>query len=393
MKKLFTSILSLTVLSATAQITLNQQSFSATYVGTDTTKRMMAGQTYPSIAPATNASWNFSALNYTNTSFVYNRMAVSNSAFPGGTQAADMFYAFSGSLGYSFGMVSGINASGFHLMGEEVLRQALPIGSLTMSPTDSLVFPQQNVVYSSPRIVLHFPATNGSHWSGSYNFTTDFNLTVLAYSLNAEPGQRKTYISYTDSVIGWGTVKVKDYNGNTSGSMNVLMVKHIENQIDSFYLSGMPAPLQLLSAFGLTQGQTNEVNEISFYRAGEIMPLVNVSYFDNSFAQSQISDVEVHMNRLASTASISNVTKYGKVSLYPNPATGNQAHISIGDNSVKSLRYDVINIQGQVVAKGTTAFNTGSGLVQLGDAHTAGIYFVRLYDAEGLVATLPVSLQ
>ncbi|HRO41531.1 MAG TPA: T9SS type A sorting domain-containing protein [Flavipsychrobacter sp.] len=393
MKRIFTTLFSLSVLSASAQITLNQQSFSATYVGIDSMKLLMAGQTYPTIAPTTNGNWDFSSLNYTNAFSTITRSAFSNSAFPGGTQATHMYYAFSGSLGYDFGMVDGISAANYSLQGERILRQAIPLGSLTGGTTDSLLFPEQNVIYSSPRKVLSFPATNGSTWGGSYNFTTDLNLTVVLYGLNSAPGQRKTYLSYRDTVIGWGKVKVKDFSGNASGSMNVLMVKHMEKQVDSFFLNGAPAPPQLLSAFSLTQGLATEVNEVSFYRAGEITPLVRVSYFDTTFTQAQISEIEVHTNRLANPASISDVTKYGKIALYPNPLTGNQLTISLDDKAVRTLQYDVMNINGQIIAKGNVSMNSGKGYVGMNEAKSTGIYYVRLYSDGQLLTTLPLSIQ
>lgn len=394
MKKVFTCLCVASSIAAHAQITLNQSSFGSSYVGTDSARISSSTATLPNFAPATNANWDLTGMAYdmSGYSLVF-RNAISSNAFPGGTQADSMYYPINAQVGgYEFGWVSGVTSNGFEYFGERIFRQPISLSSLTMSPTDSIVFHEQNVVYSSPRQVIAFPATMGSTWGKTFNYTTNFSLTVAAYSINNAPCQRKTYVTYTDTVKGWGTMKVNGFNGTSaSGNMNVLMVKHSEIQVDSFFLNGAPAPAQLLSAFGLTQGQSIETNTVGFYRAGELMPLANVVYLNSSFAQSQIDYVEVHTQRLSSPTSIATVSKYGKVGIFPNPLKGNVLTVSIEDKSVRALQYDIININGQVVAKGNLDMNSGNGYINLSNSPANGIYYVRLYEAGALLTTLPLS--
>ncbi len=149
----------------------------------------------------------------------------------------------------------------------------------------------------------------------------------------------------------------------------------------------------LLQAFGLSQGMTDITYEDRFYRAGEVTPVVNVLYTDNSYTAASIDFVDVHTNRLPQPTSISSVTRYGKVTMYPNPLTGNTVTLSVTDNTVRNLQYDVMNINGQVIAKGTAAMNGGKGTITLDAAKSAGIYYIRLYDAGQLLTTLPLNVN
>jgi hypothetical protein len=393
MKKLLTCFVAASAISAQAQITLNQAGYTGTYVGADTIKRATAGQTYPSMAPATNVTWDLSTLNYPSGANLYYRMTFSGSAFPGASMYDSMYYPLAGAVGYTFSKVSGIDANAYQYFGERLFRQGIPLGSFTSNPMDSVVVLAQDVVYSTPRKIIAFPATMGSTWTGSYNYSTNMTITVALAGYNAAPALRKTYVTYSDSVVGWGSMKVPTVSGGASGNMSVLMVRHREMQIDSFFINGSPAPSQILGALGLTQGQSSEENNVFFYRAGEITPLANVEYLNSTFAQSQIKQVETHSNRLAIAASIASVSRYGKVALYPNPLTGDQLAVSIEDKGVRTLQYDVMNINGQVIAKGDLNMNSGTGYMNMSNAKASGIYYVRLYEGGQLLTTLPLSIN
>jgi len=394
MKKFFTLLCTACAFSAHAQITLNQQSYASSYVGLDTLKRTnTTGVTYPNLAPAANGTWDLTGLTYTSADFVQIKTSISDPAFPGAQQYDSVHYSVTTGVGYDVNWVSSIGAGSYSYLGERIFRQAIPIGSISFDPNDSLVFTPQNIIYSSPRTEIAFPVTMGSKWSTNYGYVTDFELTVNIYGFLQTPCQRKTYVTITDTVVGWGKIKVKDYNGTASGNMDVLMLRRMEVTTDSFFISGAPADAQLLSAFGISQGMQTTVYEDRFLRAQEIIPVVTVRYNDNSFAQNQISYVEVHTSRLQDPTSVASLSKYGKLTLYPNPLTGRQLTVSLEDKNVQSLGYDVMNIHGQVITRGNLNLNGGKGYISIDGATAAGIYYVRLYEDNRLLTTLPLSIN
>lgn len=396
MKKIFTLLFSIGAITSYGQITLNQSSFNASYVGTDSTRRAdsssMNGM-FPTITATTNGSWDLSTLNYNSTNFFRPRTTVSSSTFPSAAQATNMIYQINASLAYHTNIVEAFTSNAYEFLGEQISRQAIPLVSLTGSATDSLVFLAQDVVYSSPKTEIKFPATMNTNWTGTYSFQTNFNLTIAAMSLNNTPCFRKTNYTYSNAVIGWGTVRVKNANGMPTAYMNVLMIRRMETVTDSFYIGGSPAPASLLTAFGLSQGMVSNDYKDEFVRTGEITPIAGVAYKGTTFAQNQIDYIETHMNRLPSpSTSLFNVSKNNSFNLYPNPIVNNQFTLTTTDKTIKELRYDIININGQIVKIGSVTLNSGSATIQLDKSNPSGIYYIRLQDNNNNTTTLPIDL-
>ena len=227
-------------------------------------------------------------------------------------------------------------------------------------------------------------------WSGTYSYQTNFNLTIAAMSLNNTPCYRKTNYTYSNAVIGWGKVRVKNGNGMPTAYMNVLMIRRMESVTDSFYIGGSPAPASLLTAFGLSQGMVSNDYKDEFVRTGEITPIAGVAYKGTTFAQNQIDYIEAHMNRLPSpTTSLFNVSKNNNFNLYPNPIVNKQFTLTTTDKTIKELRYDIININGQIVKIGSATLNSGSVTIHLDKSNPSGIYYIRLQDNNNNTTTLP----
>lgn len=396
MKKIFTFLFSICAITSNGQITLNQSSFNSSYIGTDSTRRAdsssMSG-VFPTITATANGSWDLSTLNYTTSNYFRPRTTVSSSTFPSAAQATNMIYQINATLAYNTNVIEAFTSNAYEFLGEQISRQSIPLVSLTGSATDSLVFLAQDVVYSNPKTEIKFPATMGTSWTGSYSFQTNFNLTIAAMSLNNTPCYRKTNYTYSNAIIGWGKVRVKNMAGMPTAYMNVLMIRRMESVNDSFYIGGSPAPASLLTAFGLSQGMVSNDYKDEFVRTSEITPIAGVAYKSTTFAQNQIDYIEVHMNRLPNpTTSLFNISKNNNFSLFPNPIANNQFTITTTDKTIKELQYDIININGQVVKTGIAFMNNGNVTIQLDKANPSGIYYIRLQDNKRTVATLPIDI-
>lgn len=393
MKSIFTlSLLSLAI-SASAQITLNQSSYSSWRARTAIAYPVDTSITRPTITPSTNASWNFSSVTYDTTNVqAYEKGVFSSSVFPNATFYDYMDYQISGPLRYRVRQAGALTAGGFVFYGQSMTRQALSIGAISGGATDSLVFPQQNISFSSNLTTIKFPATIGSTWSSNYDFATNFNLTIAAFSFNNTPCQRKTRIMRNDAVVGWGSMIVKDSLGAASTPANVLMVKTATTSTDSFFVNGLPAPVQLLTAFGLSQGQMTNRYEYQFYRAGELMPLVQAGYSDSTFASSQMEYMDVHVGSEAAQ-SVREINSVSGLMVYPNPVRNQTLYLQIADRSILQLGYQLININGQVVDKGTVNLQNGGAQLQAEAFRTPGIYYLQISGAHVPMRIMPISVE
>lgn len=373
------------VLDANAQISLTQSSYSSWTLGADTTVAVSS----ISVSPTVNGSWDLGSAIY-GTRDVYTRTAVSgNATYPQSTYSVPSSYAFNSLLSYQTSDMQGITSSGLLSFGQALQRQAIPLVSLTMGANDSLVFNQQNIVYSSAKKNMAFPATTGSNWVSTYNYNLAFNLTVAAYSLNNVPGAQHTYITRTDSVVGWGKMRVKGTTGLVSGYMDVLAVKVAIQQRDSFFLNGSVAPTPLVTAFGLSQGQIHNSYYILYFRAGTPTALLSVVYSDASYAT--VSSAYAHAAKLAPAPTSVSELSLGNLSLYPNPLTGDELHLSSTHVMDKNCSYELINSVGQRVAAATIRLNNGKATIPLNQP--AGSYFFLLRGADGQLSSQQLVIQ
>lgn len=364
-------------LSAHAQITLsssNAPSLSLCQQG-DSFRRLKLNS-IPSIAPATNATWDMTTASDSVRTWQLRDVAMSSTAFPNAGFYNEAYYNFA-VLGYNTTNIKNVTANGILMYGVHIDRQAISLAPFTGNTTDSVVFPLQDVVFNTPDVELKYPITMGDSWGASIKYTTDFNLTVAAYSLNNTPGERHVELAVNKSVVGWGKMRVNDENGVATDYMDVLMVKMVRVVKDSFYLAGSPAPASLLSAFGLSQGQTQVRSVYSFYRANEYAPLLEAVYEDSSF--SNITRCDIHEDRLKPT-SVRRISRE-KVDVYPNPITGNSFMVKV-TSANKGAKYELYNMTGQMLQSGVLPIN---GKVELETAYPTGNYFIKVFTDDGMV--------
>lgn len=394
MKSIFTLAVAALSLPAAAQITLNQSSYSNWSAKNDIAFRVDTTQPFPALAPATNASWNFSAVVYNRSDDrLYRRGPFSRPAFPNATHYGALEFPINASIRYSVREASALTANGFVAYGQWAARQGFSLTAVSGGPNDSLIFPEQEIPYSSVFTTIKFPATMGTTWSSDINYATDFSLTIAAFGLANASCKRKTHLVRNDEVVGWGSMTIRDSLGNPSGPTNVLMVKATSTITDSFFVSGQPAPTMLLTAFGLTQGQVSLRNEYFYYRAGERMPLVQATYRDNSFQQSKMDHMDVHMGSEAAQSVQNFALESAAVSAYPNPVRNQTVHLRIGDKNLSALNYQLINMNGQVVAKGTVAPQNGEAKLHCQALETSGIYFLQLFQTNTSVGVVALSVE
>jgi hypothetical protein len=370
MKKLLLITSCSLALSAQAQITLDQSNAPTTVSGIDTLFNANIDNTVPSVAAATNARWDFSRVTY-NAGKQYNKYTAA-SGFPSAQYSNEIEYELEPGTKYKSHLMFAVGAQGIVNYGEQLKRQAFNIGG----PNDSLIVLPQNVTFTSPQTILPYPATMGTKWQASFSGTTDMIIKYPAFALN-DPAQRKVIYTTNNEVVGWGLIWVAMKDGRSCGSTPVLQVQTSLKTIDSFYLNGKPADPFLLSQFDLKQGEVREVFQRNFYRAGEVTPIVSITFTDKNFTT--VQDINIHRQRLKDPTSVKDVIAAAGVSLYPNPAK-DVVSVSFKNAQSGNVQYEIVNMSGQKVANGSFDAKAGQSAysINLPSDIATGIYFMNL---------------
>ncbi len=387
-------LLAPTATSAQSAITLTNTGYTA--VANDSLAIVSNPTALPAMGTAggANATWDLSAATYNPGGSISTRLAPSGTAFPTASYLINLYYNFAGPLSYAVQQYVGLEPTGMKRLGETVpMRQALPIGALTGNTADSLIFPQQVSPYTPAEVMIPFPATAGSHWSTTAKYSTAFNLTYTAAGLVNAPCQKRTTRIVTDTVTGWGRMRIRTAAGTTSGYMDMLQVRRHLTVVDSFFLGGSPAPATLLAGFGLTQGMTTEQYRVLFHRVGELSPLVSVYYPNATYSGAPITDnFFVHQQRLAAPTGIGAVPAADLgVRLFPNPAiAGSELRLAI-PAAVGRAEYVLMDATGRIAAAGVLD-KAAEKIITLPASAPAGMYYFTARAVSG-VQTIPVVVR
>jgi len=392
MKKLLLA-LSCTLLSAQslyAQISLSSSSFTGTFAGTtDTLLNSSSSSTYPVLTPAASATWDMTTAVATSpVAYGYN-VSPYTTAFAS-AQFADSELNSLSTYQYIANYERAFTSGGYMEYGEHINRQAIHLtGGSPIGPDDSIIFNAQNIVYSSPWTLLSFPATYNTHWSCSFNDSITFALDIAVLSYVNTPGTVKTWTTETDTVMGWGQMRVKETSGTAGGYMHVLQVRKRNVTIDSFYVNGGAATTVLLGALGLTQGQRTGTYYVDFYRPGEARPLATVTYTDSTFSTPKSATTLAENFNTDLTAGVTTLGNGRTINIYPNPATGHTIMIDMPGSQNGNWAYELFNIAGGQVASGALPIssNQSQAQIDLPGSLTPGIYYLRLKNNGEDIAT------
>ncbi len=374
---------------AQSPITLTNSGYATT--GADTLNVVSNLASFSNLGtPATNASWDLSTATAAANLYI-SKVAppTTGNPFPAASYYEPSHYTFAGgAITYNIDLYFQLTGSGILQLGENApTNTPIFIGVVTGGSNDSLVFNAQTVNYTPAYEYLHFPATMGTSWSEpASKATTQFSLTVAALSMNHVPGERRTSVAVSDSVIGWGKMRVALSGTSSSDWIPVLQVRHMISNTDSFYIGGTPAPASLLSNFGLSQGQVTSTYVTRFFRAGSITPLVEVEHVDNSYSGTPIS---VHMLKTAvDPASVKTVGNISGVQVFPNPAH-DAVNVNVAGNKATGWHYALLNMMGQQISAGALPLNAAAqqARIALPTDLAKGMYVLRLSCNEGTLTT------
>ena len=375
MKKLFTflAVLPLATAAFGQAITIN-----ATDIPVPSSFNCQDLSTSPLANPSMGASqvWNYGT--YSGTAFVNTYVPETIPAFT--SLGVDVNLSGSKTLttGFIYYMNSefDFNSTAVNDVGVAMQAQGYDLSSFTTVITDSLNFPAQNVIASTPRIIMKFPFTANSSWESNSRRAVNFELTVASAMLDHTPGQHVFYTYRKDTITGWGKMTVHASSG-ASIQYDVLVDRITQYNTDSFYLAGAPASPTLMSAFGIAQNQTNDYNcRYNFYRKGYYNYLYSI-YYGNDVTFTTPQNQYQHIDGLTA-AGIDDLKNSFTTVVFPNPATGNELNIMVsGKNDIKGS-YVVTDMAGRTVQGGNVTQVNGMLHIALDNNLVNGNYIINV---------------
>ncbi len=317
-----------------AQITITSDDFSYP-VSPDTAFYMTVTQSFLP-QEGNNETWNYG--------FLSAGTEVSESYHPydghPAYQEADFVYHYNPSLG-AVNIVGSAeyfvqNESGVYYLGFRTSANSYSLAGATGNPADVLVMLESHNYHGSEVQLYVFPLTVGSEWTSEYVGNTHFELSVAAFGLNQVPGMTKQYSTIESNVVGWGQVTLP----MGQGSFDALLLKQKRSYVDSVFLSGSPAPPALLSAFGISQGNSWSVQYYQILIKGLKGPAMTINTNANFSAVTSAR----YTTMAGDLVSVITPDRHNLL-VYPNPAGAN-LHIVMADLNGGPWHTEVYDMQG-----------------------------------------------
>ena len=367
---------------ADAQITLSQSTYPLSVLGTDTLKKTMAGNTFPSLLPSTNASWDMSALIDTMPVYYAYRVASTSNNYADSSTYNLSSYTYQGNAQIDIASI------GILEYAIKIFKKSVSLFPHTGISTDSLFVLSQNMFYSSQLTKISFPTTYGTSWYSDYYSTLNLQVSINSMSYNHSPGYLRRHTIEKDSVTGWGKMRVKDLAGMPSSWFNVLQVQSIIFTQDSFFLNGSPFTVPLLLSLQLTQGAKTTTYKQNYYRLGEVTPLESVLFTDSTFTHPY--SAMTHTQRLVNVG-VDEIVE-NPVVVYPNPVKGNIINVQLPITTI-TWAYELVDISGKIIISGLINNHVGDGEITLPKDIKQGNYVLRIGNGKDLNYNKEITLD
>jgi hypothetical protein len=399
MKRALLSIATLTLLATTAsaQITIADTSFGTIVGTTDVAMRANASSfvqvignpDHINIAHPSGYTWNINSVYYANDTLVANRVYARHVAATGYDYADSLDDAI-GTYTFKNNVLAEMAPSGLWHHGQHINAKSFSIPGGTPGVDSLYIFDQNDMYYATgftqtlePRLHLKFPLKMDSTWNNNYFYEVKASVNYAPMGYVNDTLSRKRIIVDGYSVIGYGNMRVRSHTGGGAWSdyFNVLQVRCAFVQTtDSFFLNGVALTPAELSLFGLTQGVQTLKYSDQFYRAGEVIPFVDVHYTDASrnVVQNAGAERSIIAAQNLNPSSVGNVVRNNNFAIYPNPVKGgSQLAIDVQDATANgNWTYNITNVAGQQIATGSLNFNGGKANISVPKA-PRGIYYIQ----------------
>ncbi|NCX96408.1 MAG: hypothetical protein EBX41_08365 [Chitinophagia bacterium] len=353
-----------------AQLVCVLGDYTATLPMSDSVMVTAYNTTFPALPSGSNIRWDLSSILDSNV--VFDRYSVPNDTFRyADSSRVQPFGALSFPLKYNISAIR----SGFYECGFDNNRVAYSLASRTGSTTDSIIIDSGRTYYSAPNKKIPLPLSYTTGWKSGYSSDQKFHITIPSLSITNAPGAIRSIYAISDTVSGWGMIRIPKADGGASEWWDVLQVRHKTIKTDSFYLNGSPMPGSLLTLLGLRQGITDTSYSQMYYRWGEWNPLVSIKFADSAYRQPVQCSTVVSRLMFAAIDEVRKPVFYTQI--YPNPIVENQ--ITILTNAPDGLyTAAAYSWEGKQILLGKIAFKSHTTTIPLPLDLPAGSYYLAL---------------
>jgi hypothetical protein len=356
---------------------------------------------YAFFKPATNHNWDLSNIQYDGGYRYYARKSC-----PAPYRYMDSLYNddLKGMQHTSYSM-NYFTVSGIHAWAHLTYDQKISLAPFTGNLLDSLTVPvQPEIGYSAGHTKIAYPLTMNTKWGSNFWFKTSLGLQGPTFGVDT-PVTRYTQYMEKDTVVGYGQMRVKSIGGDVESYINVLQVKSVITQKDSFYYTKINVSDAIpfdsiarvkLKAYLVSTGlgvptHVQNYSKISFIRIGEIHPLATVFMVNDTF----ISKIEIHTKQpWPLDVSNPSITQES-LTVYPNPVSGHVVNLALAIPQDGNWGCEILNVMGQSVAAQPLTFgisNTTSQ-VNIPESVVPGTYYLRITRNGELMTVKPLTIQ
>jgi Secretion system C-terminal sorting domain len=374
-----------------AQITINRTDFAVSGTGLDSAAwRLMTktGAVLPTLG--NNQIWDYTELKDSTKSIYtyYHTPAATFGAIPAvfadATYAYNLTTAFQ-SFQFQALVYEKLDATGYVQLGYTSADAKYSLANLSGGATDSIYFPASIFRFSSPQVYYKFPMTANSVWKTNYKDTTNLQLSVSLLGLNKAPGMRVAQYAILDTIVGWGTLKLKNPSGGTALNFAVLLQRDRQTRLDSFFLGGAPAPAVIMGALGLTQGAiTISPTYYTFQGIGFNEPFL---WMSTNAAGTVTFVTRAVLPNLGLTTDSREIPDYAvATTVFPNPTTEG-VNFEFQKTSLPDWNVMIYNTAGQIVSVNRVSAPQGivNQHITLASLLPSGTYFYNLLDETSLI--------
>lgn len=313
--------------------------------------------------------------------------------------------------GLNYFTIDGILAHAHLTYGQEIMLNQLTgaIDTLAIPVQFHLPYVKTPIPYSSFHIKYPYPMTYNTRWGSDYAFRSQFFLQGESFLpvIGAKflTCYRDARFIETDTIVGWGKMRVKSTGGNVESYIDVLQLKATITQMDSFWVdtSGMIDANKadryakfnnfMINQSGIGGFTLNSTHtEMRFIRIGEIHPLATV-FLQDTF----INRIEIHTAHpwpLGLEETVAAESADG-ITVYPNPLTGRTVNVSVQGATDGEWACEVLNSVGQKVATRQLSVSAGNttGVVELPAVIAPGLYLLNITKDGKTFSVKPIQVQ
>jgi hypothetical protein len=378
------------IFTVKGQITINRTDFAVSSTGLDSAAWKLMTKT-GAVSPTfgNNQTWDYTVLrDSTSRIFKYfYDLAASSGPLP--TVFADATHTFASTISFqNFSSPSRVyeklDATGYAQLGYTTNEAKYSLVNISGGAKDSIYLLASAFRYSNPWTYYKFPMTANTVWKTNYKDTTNIQLSVALLALNKAPGMRVSQYTIVDTIVGWGTLKLRNPSGGTALNFAVLLQWETRTRLDSFFLNGAPAPDLIMGALGLTQGSLTIFQTYNFQGIGFNEPFL---YFSTNAAGTTNFVSRAVLPNLGLTTSSPETPDYAvTTTAFPNPTTEGVT-FEFQKSSMPDWNVMIYNASGQIVSLNRVSAPQGivNQHITLASSLPSGTYFYNLLDETSLI--------